>query len=395
MTIMMHLGMHLVVRRQKQMKQDRSRLISNTRWTSWALALLTAALLARPSFVQAQQSDQPIMPERFPLEIESGTLKLAHLAQPALGEGTDRIRTLLINVHGTFRNAELYHRVSQRIANRARRNNSTLIFTPQFPMLSDLRADRVNDSVAYWTNPGWKRGDLSQSRPEMRRPGGISSYAALEQVIDYVANHYPKLERVVVVGHSAGGQYTNRFAASNRVHDELVARGIDVHYIVSNPSSYVYFCDHRLIDEETNSFGPVPRSQRESCPHFNRYTRGSDGLNTYMARVGLERLKRQYAERDVTYIMGADDNDPDGAYLDRTCGALLQGPHRLARAQTYHAYLAYRLGPEVHERHHLYVLDGVGHSAFTIFLSDLAVRTIYDQLPASRRDQAREVTVSE
>ncbi|TVQ53068.1 MAG: alpha/beta fold hydrolase [Phycisphaerales bacterium] len=342
------------------------------------VALLAIVLLAAPALAQRTTA---ILPERFPMQVGEETLRLPYISQPALGQGTDRITHVLVNVHGTFRNAELYHRVSRMVAARSGRGATTLLITPQFPMAADLRASGLDDDIAFWTNAGWKRGDQSRSTSDLRRSESISSYAALERMLVSIAEQYGSLERIVIVGHSAGGQYANRFAASNRVHDWLGERGIEVHYIVSNPSSYVYFCDHRLLDPENGTFGPVPQSIRERCPSFNHYTRGSERLNRYMSRVGLARLREQYAARSVTYIMGAEDNDPEGAYLDRSCGALLQGPHRLARAQTYHDYLAYRLGEEVHERHRLYVLEGVGHSARRIFTSDIAVRTIFDQMP--------------
>ena len=45
------------------------------------------------------------------------------------------------------------------------------------------------------------------------------------------------MKAIVVAGHSAGGQFVNRYEMSNSVHDTL---GVPVSYVVANPSSYAW-----------------------------------------------------------------------------------------------------------------------------------------------------------
>ena len=49
---------------------------------------------------------------------------------------------------------------------------------------------------------------------------------------------FPNLTKIVVAGHSAGGQFATRYAMANKVHDTL--NGVAVSYVVANPSSYAW-----------------------------------------------------------------------------------------------------------------------------------------------------------
>ena len=70
----------------------------------------------------------------------------------------------------------------------------------------------------------------------------------------------------------------------------------------------------------------------------------------------------RYAARDVTYLLGGADNNPEHR-LDKTCGAEAQGSTRLARGTAYLQYeflLASRGGKPV-TLHRAGEVRGVGH----------------------------------
>jgi hypothetical protein len=48
---------------------------------------------------------------------------------------------------------------------------------------------------------------------------------------------FPRLQAIVLTGHSAGGMFVIRYQMSNRVHESLK---VPVSYVVANPSSYPY-----------------------------------------------------------------------------------------------------------------------------------------------------------
>ena len=51
----------------------------------------------------------------------------------------------------------------------------------------------------------------------------------------------------VLFGNSAGGQFVNRYAAVDRGPDVLAGRGLQVRFVISNPSTYLYFDRERPV----------------------------------------------------------------------------------------------------------------------------------------------------
>ena len=76
----------------------------------------------------------------------------------------------------------------------------------------------------------------------------IGSYEAVDGVLGQLGNvnHFPNLTKVVVTGHSAGGQYTHRFAAGSRAEDLLPH--LQFRYIVANPSTFLYLGPERRVE---------------------------------------------------------------------------------------------------------------------------------------------------
>jgi hypothetical protein len=67
----------------------------------------------------------------------------------------------------------------------------------------------------------------------------VSSFAVLDQMIQYFDNKtlFPDMQQIVVGGHSAGGQTTQRYVM---VGNQLKTKS-PVHYYVANPNSYGWF----------------------------------------------------------------------------------------------------------------------------------------------------------
>ena len=72
----------------------------------------------------------------------------------------------------------------------------------------------------------------------------------------------------------------------------------------------------------------------------------------------------RYAARDVIYLLGGADNNPEHRLLDKTCGAEAQGATRLARGTAYVQYeyvLAARGAKPVPLHRSSFEVGGVGH----------------------------------
>ena len=87
----------------------------------------------------------------------------------------------------------------------------------------------------------------------------------------------------------------------------------------------------------------------------------------------------RYAARDVTYLLGGADNNPEHRLLDKTCGAEAQGATRLARGTGYAQYeyvLASRGAKPVPLHRHAYEVSGVGHDNKGMFGSVCGTRAL-------------------
>jgi hypothetical protein len=140
---------------------------------------------------------------------------------------------------------------------------------------------------------------------------------------------FPQLQAVVIIGHSAGGQFVNRYVAGG---EGCANPTVEVRYVVMNPSSYLYV-DGRRRSQETGRF-EVPET---GCDEYDDYKYGMRDLNAYMERVGADRIRGYLFERRTYYLAGGEDTRRGGS-LDTGCQANLQGPNRRARYANYREY---------------------------------------------------------
>jgi pimeloyl-ACP methyl ester carboxylesterase len=195
----------------------------------------------------------------------------------------------------------------------------------------------------------------------------VSSYAVTDRLIAMLekAGRFPNLQQVLIAGHSAGGQFVNRYAAgsgSSATEPAAVTR----RYVVANPSSYLYWNATRRI---AGSWRVLSAGEVASCPGFNTYKYGLAKRTGYMAAVNATTLSTRYANSRVTYLLGALDTNPSDSSMDTGCAAKLQGSTRLERGLRYAAHLRRVLPPVVTARHRTVVVPGVGHTARGMFIS--------------------------
>jgi hypothetical protein len=324
--------------------------------------LLLMASIASPAM--AREDAVPLCPSFFGVGTETVAL-IPVCTDRDLGTRDDAVRRLIVVVHGSSRNAPASLDSIGRVVRTAGLGDRTLVVAPQFLISADTWAISAEASIAYWTENGWKQGD-----PAVGTVGGepldVSSFRVVDRVIRSVSvsGSFPNLRRVVVAGHSAGGQFVNRYAAGTGTTGTLRRRGITIRYVVANPSSYLYFSPIRHTSE---GFTPLSPSQRSACPSFNRYKYGTEDLNSYMARRGSQRLRSAYAAASVTYLLGELDRDPADEQLDTSCSAEWQGRHRLQRGKVYYRYLRGELVRVIDDRHQREIVAGVGHDARAMF----------------------------
>jgi hypothetical protein len=298
---------------------------------------------------------EEICPGRFAVSA-AGAIPVCSTKPLQLGDPT--ITRAIVVVHGSGRDAPASLQKVRDSAN-AEGVTDALIIAPQFLTEGDVAGWSLASNVLFWGESGWKQGDGSVSTAAHPRAGSVSSFAAVDAILLRLTSRlaYPNLRTVIVTGHSAGGQFTNRFAAGSPAEAWLRASGITtVRYAIANPSSYLYMT---LLRPRV----PI------LCLNYNNYRYGLADLNPYMATVGAGTIKARYGERQVTYLLGADDDDADGEGLDESCAANAQGASRLARGTSYFGFLDDFYGSGVYTRHTKRVVPGVGHSSRDIYNS--------------------------
>lgn len=280
-----------------------------------------------------------------------------------LNERHDQIEQAVIVIHGTLRNPKPY---LDRIAHAAALSKvagKTLLVAPGFHTKDEAKAGEY-----IWSSGGWKQGDLAQNG---RDKFEISSFDVVDRLIRMIVKKdcFPQLKRLVIVGHSAGGQFVNRYASAA---DLTECRDISVRFVVMNPSSYMYLDGRR---PDASGFLAADQLSKRT-PDYDRYRYGVTELNTAMRRIGLDQIKENIVSRPCFYFGGVDDTRDK--YLDMSPGAMAQGRNRFTRFEGYDRYVGAYEDKRWRKNSTFIAIDNVGHSS-TQMLATEQVRDVLFQ----------------
>lgn len=301
-----------------------------------------------------------------PQVVQLGDYDFALYANADLAAPTLPVRHAVILIYGVRRNAADYFASgSQLLGNAGLNANDSLLIAPHF--LTDTDTDEPS-GIPRWAAGQWLHGSPSYS--------GVPAFKVLDDLLALLANRqrFPALKDVLLVGHSAGGQLVQRYAIFNNSEPRLSKQGIALRYGVASPSSYLYF------DNQRWQHGKLTTATPPTCPGFNRYRYGLDNLPAYAAeqRLTAKQWFRRYAQRQVIYLVGSDDNNPEARVMDRSCPAQLQGPTRRQRQEHYLAYeqqLAKRWGGPLHHRNAM--IDGIGHRPSELLAAPATAKALF------------------
>lgn len=306
----------------------------------WLLALLFTCVTS-----QAQEHGvKELSPGR--LLLKSGEIAVGISPAPA------KIERVLIIVHGRLRDAQTYLKSGVHAAELAGQSATTLVIAPQFLNETDAAVHPVADTVLRWQGDEWMEGGESIA------PFRLSSYEALDEIIARVGDSqkFPDVKQIVIAGHSGGAQVVQRYALLGHDQPALDAAGVQLRFVIANPSSYAYFDERRPV-----------AFNHAACPDFNRWKYGLADLPAYAEGQTAAQLQEKYLKREVVYLLGQKDIDPNHPALDKSCEAKAQGPYRLARGRFYFDYLK-RLKPQALNQQ-LIEVPGVGHNEDGMFTS--------------------------
>ena len=342
--------------------------------TRFAAALLVcfrrplAALVLLCGFVTQAQAVTPCMEPvtcRAALTVEGRTLAL--YASAALDMPQPDIRRALIVVHGTEGNADSYFRVAVQGASMASKAGETLVIAPRFVDQRD--GTILNAREFFWSRGAdWRAGDLSSRDP----PPRVSSFDLMNRIMARLADSrlFPNLTTIVLAGHSAGGQFVQRYAIGQP--EEPALAHLTMLYVVANPSSYLYLDAHRPDPKNAGSFIVPDRALCQS----NRFKYGFEHPNAYFKGKAIDEMIARYRARSVVYLLGESDTNPNADNLSRTCAAMAQGKTRFGRGTAFMAYMDAFYQPHAHR---MVTVPHVAHSARGMFQSPQGIKVLFGE----------------
>lgn len=287
----------------------------------------------------------------------------------------DAITRLVVVIHGTYRNSTDYFKTIAESADLAKiSQDSLMIVAPQFLTDKDRRKHRLGKDHLSWSGGGWLKGSLSSKESRRNTVNRVSSFAVMDALLLHLTRILPNLETIVITGHSAGGQFTQRYAISSPTLSQLNDNSTySVKCIVANASSYTYLSDERPVANGTGF--EVPESSK--CDDYNIWKYGLENRYKYHEGRSAEKMIQTYKKLQVAYLVGELDNDPQHENLDKSCEAQLQGAHRLERAIRFYDFLIYFFGDKIKENHELHSVPNAGHSSAEMYQSEIGLRALF------------------
>lgn len=270
-----------------------------------------------------------------------------------------------IVIHGADRNADDYFCAASAAVELQTTYHNVLVVAPRFPTIDDgPLALREGGTALRWTNKDengpWRYGAKSV------HPIRVSSFAILDRLVQTILSRTSaaRAARVVLFGHSSGGQFVQRWSLLTSVWTHRLRA------VVANPSSYAYLNALRKVQGQWQ----IP-PERQKCPHYNEYEWGLDDSSGAVGSAAIDDdYKRRALQnttnvigrfrfRDVTYTIGSLDRCNvtigwcDSHRLETSCMDELQGSTRMERHFHYFESLGL-VGINTHRR---VTVKGVGH----------------------------------
>ncbi|WP_157491091.1 hypothetical protein [Flammeovirga sp. SJP92] len=233
--------------------------------------------------------------------------------------------------------------------------SSTLIVAPFF-------SNNGADNAIFWNGAIWRIGANSED--------GQSSFLLLEKFLtNYVfTEKLPNLKNIIFIGHSAGGQFTQRYAALNNLEQQY--ENYTFKYIVSDPSSYLYI-NHKRFSDNANQY-VIPTD----CEGYNDYYYGLTAISSftdYRDDLDSSTIVSQNINRLVTYATGTEDLDNS----DNSCQANWEGggsditstSQNSRHKRALYMQMFYDSLYTDEHRHQLFQVQGIDHNGAGIYRS--------------------------
>jgi pimeloyl-ACP methyl ester carboxylesterase len=346
------------------------------------LAAATLVVLALPAAAQTTPCTRATTQCQEWVTYAGGPARSLIYTTYRLDKPNAKITRALIMVHGAARNPDHYFETATAAGFLANALDNTIIIAPRFAAGRDSLAP--NEVEWPERRDSWRSGGMSPSNPT------LSSFDFVDELLHELADRkvFPNLTKIVVAGHSAGGQFANRYEMSNKLHGTL--GNVEVSYVVANPSSYAWPAavrplptgDANPVDaykaslephaEEVHAnftYGPFDSTK---APTYNKWPAGLEDRTGYTGGMSDAQLTKNLVERPATYLLGQVDVLPLGGF-DSSPSAMAQGPTRRARGEAFFKYVNGTLGA----KHKAIIVPECGHNDRCIYTTDNVFPVIF------------------
>ena len=259
-------------------------------------------------------------------------------AEHAVAAGDKTAELAVILIHGWGGGAKERDNKTLR-EDLAKRGVKAYVVAPLFPRRSVLKKAKVaDDGRAVW-GASWDVPHQRGVPADDWRGGGdavgtaVSSFDVVDRIMEMLSDVrlYPALKRVVLVGFSAGGQFTGRYVATGKCP---LRKELAVDFAVIAPSTEL-----RLDPDTTWHYGLKDRPR-------------------YSAKLTEADIRRNLASRRVW--RGCGTADVTRGSLDVSPPAMQQGKNRYDRFTNFKEYL--KGYPDWAAKVSFHDISGVGHS---------------------------------
>ena len=185
-------------------------------------------------------------------------LFIPYLSNHPINIVNPQISHAIIGIHGSGSGTYKIFRPCHKHVKESGLNDKVLVLAPAF-LIGRYEKYIEEDNLLYW--PGrylkWTWGLADARTKSSKESLRISTFELMENILKKLCDNqtFPNLKTITMVGSSAGGQFINRFAASNLVEDKAATpAGVRIRYIVANPLSYLYMDNRRPAELTKISF---------------------------------------------------------------------------------------------------------------------------------------------
>ena len=339
------------------------------------LFIFASVLFLLPESLAAQVK---IPPSRHAVGKKAPNAYVPYVSSHPLSEPSPKITRILFSIHSSGFDAFQYFENARAAASKVKGAlPETLIVAPN---LFEQKAipGKIPENMLFWRVSPFRGSSRGGIGPEIKKVS-ISAFEVIDDWLTQLTDPklFPNLKNIVVVGHSGGGQFVQRYAMVGKFTPK---RKLQIRFVVSAPSSYAYSSGQRY-NSRTKRFANPRDSIIKKCPRYNNWGYGLSAPYAYFSKVDPDLIVKRYAKRKVFYLCGSKDNNPNDASIGKSCGAMMQGRHRLERMQVFAAFLRSYYGKTIKENHRFSVIRGVGHYGKGTMTSKEGLTALFGPIP--------------